>query len=117
MNRSPVRERYERVWAIISGIPKGCVATYGQVADLAGFPRAPRFTGAALRHVPDSMSLPWHRVINARGELSFPKGSPAWNKQKARLEREGVTFVNGRIDLQRYRWAPSLDEYLWKPRD
>ena len=101
---------------MVSGIPEGCVATYGQVADMAGFPRAARFAGTALRYTPDTLSLPWHRVINARGELSFPKGSPAWRKQKQRLEREGVTFVNGRIDLQRYRWKPSLDEYLWKPR-
>jgi methylated-DNA-protein-cysteine methyltransferase-like protein len=117
VNQSTVRERYERIWAIISGVPEGCVVTYGQVADMAGFPRGARFAGTALRNTPDSLSLPWHRVINSRGESSFPKESPAWKKQKSRLEREGVTFVNGRVDLQRYRWQPSLDEYLWKPRD
>ncbi len=117
VNQSTVRERYQRIWAIVSGIPEGCVVTYGQLADMAGFPRGARFAGTALRHTPDTLSLPWHRVINSRGESSFPQGSPAWKKQKMYLEREGVAFVNGRVDLQRYRWEPSLDEFLWKPRD
>ena len=61
----------ERIWAVIARIPKGRVATYGQVAAEAGFPRQPRRTAQALRAVPDALKLPWYRVINAQGKLSF----------------------------------------------
>jgi len=96
-------------------IPFGSVATYGQIADLAGLGPGARFVGWALRHSGPDVDIPWHRVINARGTISFPVGSEPYAEQRGRLEEEGVAFLNGRIDLRRYRWQPSLDELLWGP--
>jgi methylated-DNA-protein-cysteine methyltransferase-like protein len=109
------RNAYRQIWTTVAASPEGCVATYGQVAALAGQPRRARFVGQALRHAPDTLKLPWHRVVNARGTLSFPVGSPPYEHQMDRLAEEGVEFIDGRIDLQHFGWNPSLDELLWKP--
>ena len=105
-----------RIWRTVQRIPQGRVATYGQVADQAGLPRRARLVGHALRRAPQDLALPWHRVINAQGRLSFPRGSDSYRLQRERLESEGVTFIGGRIDLGRYGWLPSLDELLWSER-
>jgi methylated-DNA-protein-cysteine methyltransferase related protein len=100
-------------------IPRGRVCTYGNVADVAGLPRRARLVGTVLRQTPGSRNLPWHRVINAGGRISFPVGSDTYARQRRRLEAEGIVFVGGRIDLKRYGWPPraeQLDEFLWKPR-
>lgn len=96
----------ERIWAVIARIPKGRVATYGQVAAEAGFPRQPRRTAQALRAVPDGLNLPWYRVINAQGKLSFEPGSESYRLARRSLEAEGVVFVRGKIDFERFRWQP-----------
>lgn len=100
--------------ATVKKIPRGRVATYGQIAREAGFPKQPRLTGYALHHTPPGARLPWHRVINAQGKISFPPGSEAYETQKRLLEEEGVLFLRGRVDLSRYQWrraseAPVLD--------
>ncbi len=88
-------------------IPRGRVATYGQVARLAGLTRRARQAGYALAVAPDGVRLPWHRVINARGEISVRDHPDAQSHQRALLEREGVAFDRrGRVSLSRYRWAP-----------
>jgi len=83
------------------------VATYGQVAQLAGLPGHARQVGYALHALPDGSSVPWHRVINARGEVSL-RAEPGWdNVQRQLVEREGIYFdLHGRIDLQHYGWRP-----------
>ena len=94
---------FERVYALVEGIPPGRVATYGQVAALLGSPRGARAVGWALRALPEarSASVPWHRVVGAGGRISLRAGSgPA--VQRKRLRAEGVRFRNGRIDLARY---------------
>jgi len=96
-------------------IPAGRVATYGQIADLAGFGRAARFVGRALRHADSAHDIPWHRVINARGTISFPAGSEPYEEQRRLLEEEGVVMLHGRVDLRQFRWEPSLDQLLWGP--
>lgn len=96
----------ERIWAVIARIPKGRVATYGQVAAEAGFAKQPRRTAYALRMVPDGMTLPWYRVINAQGKLSFEPDSEGYRRARSKLEAEGVVFVSGKIDFARYRWQP-----------
>ena len=105
-----VSETYKRIWAVVARIPRGRVATYGQVAALAGFPRQPRMAGYALNKIPDAMHAPWHRVINARGEISRRAPSLATGGEKlqrALLEREGVGFdERGRVDLDRFGWRP-----------
>lgn len=87
----------ERVWQIVAAIPRGRVATYGQIAALAGMPRHARLVGRTLSRLPAGSRLPWHRVVNAGMRLS-PRGDDrAMLEQRRRLEREGVTFVGPRI--------------------
>ncbi|CAG8999524.1 MAG: DNA base-flipping protein [Candidatus Celerinatantimonas neptuna] len=89
---------------VISSIPEGKVATYGQVAAMAGFPRMARAVGRALKNLPEGSQLPWYRVINAKGELSFPLGSKAYQRQRELLESEGVEFIGYRIPLAEFGW-------------
>ncbi|MFA5941736.1 MAG: methylated-DNA--[protein]-cysteine S-methyltransferase [Sinimarinibacterium sp.] len=103
---TPLTDAFERVWAVVRRIPEGRVATYGQVAAEAGFPKRPRLAGQALNRTPAGMKLPWHRVVNAQGRIALPAGSEAWSVQRRRLEAEGLVFRGDRIDLVRYRWQP-----------
>ena len=109
------QRRMERIWASIRDIPEGSVASYGQIAEIAGILRGARQVGYALRHLPGGSDVPWFRVIQASGKIAFPSGSRAFEEQARRLLREDVAIVNGRIDMRRYRWRPDLDELLWKP--
>src|SRR5690606_8281706 len=97
---------YEQIYAQVRRIPKGKVATYGQIAALAGIPRQARRIGYALSALQDD-SVPWHRVINAKGEISR-RADPGYEEyQRVLLEQEGVIVdANGRISLQQYRWRP-----------
>jgi methylated-DNA-protein-cysteine methyltransferase-like protein len=107
----------DRILATIKRIPRGRVATYGNVADVAGLPRRARLVGTVLRQTPASRGLPWYRVINAGGRISLPAGSDAYQRQRSKLEAEGVLFIGGRVDLQRHGWPQrdvQLDEMLWK---
>jgi methylated-DNA-protein-cysteine methyltransferase-like protein len=102
---------YERIYHAVYRIPAGCVATYGQIAALAGFPRRARQVGYALA-AGGPEDLPWHRVVNAKGEISR-RADPAGHEdlQRRLLESEGVEFsTRGNISLQRFRWRPQLDE-------
>ncbi len=101
------------VWQVVRGIPRGHVLTYGEVARLAGMSRAARRVGQALRRAPRSMRLPWHRVVNAQGRLSLPPDSEGYRQQKERLQEEGVVFIDGRIDLERFGYRGALDQLLW----
>ena len=96
----------ETIWQLVAQVPRGSVATYGQIAALAGFPAHARYVGTTLKNLPAGSRLPWHRIVNARGEISFPAGSEAWERQKARLEAEDVVFVGGRVALKRFQWQP-----------
>ncbi|WP_067863678.1 MGMT family protein [Neptuniibacter marinus] len=96
----------ERIWQAVSMIPKGYVATYGQVAELAGLPRMARAVGRTLSQLPKDTQLPWHRIINAKGMISFPSESEAYKRQRFRLEEEGISFINGKIKLKSYQWRP-----------
>lgn len=100
------QEAFERIWATIRRVPLGRVATYGQIAAEAGFPKRPRLTAQALAQVPPGLELPWHRIINAQGRSSLPEGSRGQREQLRRLQGEGVKIVRGRIDLDDYRWRP-----------
>ena len=109
--KSAVHENYARIYAVIKKIPKGKVATYGQIAALAGIPRGARQVGTALRNTPVNLTLPWQRVINAQGHISLRMKdwqSGGDDYQRVLLEGEGVAIsAEGKIDLQRYRWAPA----------
>lgn len=108
--RESVSPLYQRIWETARRIPSGRVATYGQIAELAGHPRQPRIVGYAMHRLPEGSRVPWHRVVNAKGEISRRAVSIMTgeeNLQRVLLEREGVEFDHaGRIDLKRYRWKP-----------
>jgi len=92
---------------IVASIPRGRVATYGQVAVLAGSAGAARRAGSWLRELPPASKLPWHRVVNAGGGLSPRGDGSALREQRLRLEREGVSFdARGRIRLADFLWDP-----------
>ena len=96
---------FDQVYQVVSSIPPGRVATYGQIAAYLGNPRAARTVGWALSSVPAAKDLPWHRVVNSRGRISGPAGAHRTREQRWLLEEEGVTFdETGRIDLERYGW-------------
>jgi methylated-DNA-protein-cysteine methyltransferase-like protein len=97
---------YARVYAVVRRIPRGRVATYGQVAALAGRPRHARLVGYALHALPDRTTVPWHRVLNAQGRISLRRAAPAAGlTQRLLLEREGVRFdARGRVSLERFGW-------------
>ncbi len=107
--------RTQRIHETIREIPQGRVASYGQIADIAGVPRGARQVGYALRQLPDGYMLPWHRVVQASGKIAFDKDNPQFEEQRNRLMMEGVSVPSGRIDMSKYRWQPDLDELLWKP--
>jgi len=98
---------FRRIYAVVARIPRGRVASYGQVARLAGRVTA-RLVGYAMASCPDH--LPWQRVINSRGEVSPRKHGSGHVTQRRALEREGVRFDGAdKIDMERYRWDPSVE--------
>ncbi|MEO5987405.1 MAG: MGMT family protein [Candidatus Eisenbacteria bacterium] len=99
-------DTYARIRAVVRRIPRGRVATYGQVAEVAGMPGAARLVGYALHASQPHHALPWHRVLGAGGRLTLAKLDPDTAlTQRIRLEAEGVPFVGGgRVDLERCRW-------------
>ena len=100
-------DSYRRIYRVVARIPRGRVATYGQVADLAGLPRQARLVGYALNVLPPEIDLPWHRVVNARGQVSLrTSGLDHEDLQTQLLQREGVKFVAGTISLALFRWRP-----------
>ncbi len=97
---------YERIWSVVKKIPRGRVATYGQVAELAGLEGHARQAGYAMHALPASSTVPWHRVINAKGEVSPRTSGDSHELQRMLLEAEGVEFdAKGRCDLKKYRWV------------
>ena len=98
---------YDLIYAVVRQIPVGKVATYGQVAELAGLIGKPRVVGYALYKVAPEDDIPWQRVINAKGEIStsaFRDGSD--DLQRVLLEDEGIEFEGNKINLSKYRWQP-----------
>lgn len=99
----PAAARQAILW-VVHSIPPGCVATYGQVAALAGLPGRSRLVGRILSQLPETSSVPWHRVIAAGGRISLPGDSGL--AQRQRLGDEGVDCSRPRIDLKRHGWQP-----------
>jgi len=95
---------HEIVYQLVAAIPKGKVTSYGQIAKLAGYPNHARIVGNILKNLPSDTSLPWHRVINAQGKISFPQNSDAYQRQRLLLEKEGVSFKNSKVISQHLAW-------------
>jgi methylated-DNA-protein-cysteine methyltransferase-like protein len=109
---------YEQIYAVVRQIPFGQIATYGQIAELVNLPGRARLVGYALYRVDrHSAEVPWHRVINAKGEVSYAtlrQGSD--HLQRQLLEAEGIQFgSDGRINLRIYRWQPPLESLGTNP--
>jgi len=103
---------YDRIYEITRQIPRGKVATYGQIADLAGLPGRARVVGYALYRVaPDDTAIPWQRVINAKGKISYDARRGGNDSlQRNLLEAEGIHFARDKIDLATYQWRPTWGE-------
>jgi methylated-DNA-protein-cysteine methyltransferase-like protein len=100
-------DKYRRIYDVVVKIPKGRIATYGQVAVLAELPRQARLVGYALHALPANSRVPWHRVVNAKGEISIRSDGLGHDELQAHLlRREGVRFVANAVPLPRYRWQP-----------
>ena len=98
------KSTYERIYDVVKQIPKGKVATYGQVAALAGNKRWSRVVGYALHVNPDPDNIPCYRVVNRLGEVSKAFAFGGENRQIELLENEGVKFIDGRVDMKTYQW-------------
>ena len=96
---------HQRIHEVVSRIPRGRVATYGQIARLAGLAGQARLVGYAMHAVPAGSNIPWQRVVNAKGEISIPGDNGDWQRQL--LEREGVRFdARRRVPLATFQWRP-----------
>lgn len=105
--RAGASDRYRRIYQVVRRIPRGRVATYGQIAELAGFPGQARQVGYALHALDNEARVPWQRVVNARGAISLGELGGAASLQRALLESEGVRFgSDGTIALATYQWRP-----------
>ncbi|MBL4910171.1 MAG: MGMT family protein [Alteromonadaceae bacterium] len=113
-----MKPQYRQIWQTVQTIPVGKVASYGQIADLAGLPGRARLVGKALGYVPKSgwqgQKVPWYRVINSQGKISLPFGSKGFEQQKQLLQNEQVVVTGCRIKLKNFQWQPSIDELLFK---
>ena len=106
----------QRIYDVVDRIPPGSVATYGQVAVLAGLRGHARQVGYALHALPADSRVPWHRVINARGEVSLRGRDGPDREQRERLEAEGVAFDGlDRVDLREYRWRARPEPWNDRP--
>ncbi len=109
------KPEYGTIRRIIAAIPRGRVASYGEIAARAGLPRRARLVGRVLGDdAGEAAKLPWHRVLRADGRFAFAPGSRAFREQRARLLEEGVSVKSGRIDLALFGWQRNLDEELWR---
>lgn len=100
------KEIHKSILQVVASIPQGKVASYGQVAKLAAYPSHARYVGTVLKNLPLDSKLPWHRVVNSKGEIAFTENSAAYKKQKALLEKDGVVIKSGKIAMRVYAWQP-----------
>jgi methylated-DNA-protein-cysteine methyltransferase-like protein len=118
-----VAEYYRMVWEIVKQIPRGIVATYGQIATMIPVPDgveppvydqlSPQWVGSAMHATPENSGVPWHRVINSMGKISFPEGSKQALRQRELLELEGVIFDDkDRVDFDQFGWDGPDDDWL-----
>jgi methylated-DNA-protein-cysteine methyltransferase-like protein len=109
---NPPSEKVKRIWETVAAVPKGKVASYGQIADLAGLPGRARLVGKSLGLAPSEMKLPWYRIVRSSGQLAFEKGSENAERQKGLLQQEEVVVLNNRVKLAKFGWQPDLSEML-----
>ena len=108
--KQPSDAFYPLIWETVQQIPKGSVATYGEIARVCGLLRQARLVGYALKSTPPQLKIPWHRVVNAEGKISFPKVNAHYSQQKKLLEKEGVVFTGDRIELEKFSWMQRMNK-------
>lgn len=106
--KSNEKNTFEKIYEVVKKIPKGYVATYGQVAALAGNRRWSRVVGYALHVNPDQENIPCHRVVTKEGRVSDAFAFGGSNRQVQLLEEEGILFVNGLVDMKKYQWETPM---------
>ena len=112
MKKKPYGDFTSKVIRLIKSIPRGKVATYGQIAFLAGLYPSVRRVVWILHSCSEKERLPWHRVVNRQGAISLKPGA-GYEKQREMLEREGIVFdERDRIDLERYLWEPEIEDIM-----
>lgn len=98
-------ELHRQILEVIALIPYGKVASYGQIAKLAGLPKHARLVGYVLKHLDNDSKIPWYRVINAQGKISVTRiNDQGENIQQSLLEQEGVYLLNGKVNLKVFSW-------------
>ncbi|MCW8093407.1 MGMT family protein [Alteromonas sp. ASW11-130] len=107
-------EHRSQIYHTVSLIPEGKVASYGQIADLAGLPGRARLVGLYLKQHDPTRNLPWHRVVKSNGQIAFPNGSDKAIEQCQRIMSEGVLVNNNYIEMKKYKWDPDLTDILYR---
>jgi len=95
---------YRKIWKVVDQVPYGKVATYGQIAEYSGIPGQARLVGYALHNLPRGTDVPWHRVINAKGQISLSDLDGMYEEQRRLLKKEGIRFVKDVVDFRKYGW-------------
>ncbi|ROS05647.1 O(6)-alkylguanine repair protein YbaZ [Sinobacterium caligoides] len=95
----------QQILSTVAAIPRGFVSSYGDIARLAGLPNQARLVGYVLKTLPEESRIPWHRVINAQGKISFPCDSLSYHRQRLALEEEGLIVKNNKVQWLKKRWA------------
>ncbi|GAC16236.1 MGMT family protein [Aliiglaciecola lipolytica] len=104
----------QQIWQTVLQIPCGKVASYGQIADLAGLPGRARLVGKALGVAPEALKVPWYRVLRSDGKIAFAAQSEQAKNQTALLQQENVAVFNNRVKLTLFQWQPDLADLLFK---
>lgn len=107
-----VQPNWTKIFKTVQCVPPGSVASYGQIADLAGLPGRARLVGKALSSAEEG--TPWYRILRSNGQIAFPAGSEQAELQKGLLQEEGVVVQNNRVRLKDFQWQPDLGELLFK---
>ena len=110
--------QYQKIWSVVQCIPVGNIASYGQVADLAGLPGRARLAGKAMKFIPqegfNGKPVPWYRVVRSSGQIAFEIGSDEFDRQRELLLAEGVIVKGRQISLNDFLWQPDLADLLFK---
>ena len=104
--------KYSAIFKVVNLVPKGRVASYGQIADLAGLPGRARLVGKALGYVPEDMQVNWHRVLRSNGQIAFSVGTPQSVVQTQKLQEENVAVFNNRVNMKEFQWSPDIHTLL-----
>lgn len=100
-------ELAQQILAVVALVPKGKVATYGQIAKLAGLPKHARLVGKVLQQLDAESDLAWYRIINSQGKISTKKcNAQGENIQQIKLQQDGIVVLAAKVDLKQYRWIP-----------